>query len=312
MLEGRRFTLYTDHKPLTFALSKAAEPWTPCQCSHLSYVAEFTGDIRHIAGEHNVVADTLSCPPQAAVTIAAVAATAQTLDYTAIAEAQRDCPSIQAAGDSSLTLQLIPFGTVRVLCDTKGHHPRPVIQLGHRRQVFDSFHSMAHPGAKATRRIMNQRVVWSCMSKDVTKWVKDCQSCSRAKVTSQPPAAVQPIPVPQQQFSHIHMDIVGPLPVSREGFRYLFAIIDRSSRMLEAVPLTNIETETCPDALISQWVARFAASQPTSHLTRAPSSPLRCGRDSATSSARTTTPPRLTTCRATAWSRGPTGGSRTP
>jgi len=29
MLEGRRFTLCMDQKPLTFALSKAAEPWTP-------------------------------------------------------------------------------------------------------------------------------------------------------------------------------------------------------------------------------------------------------------------------------------------
>ena len=28
MLEGRPFTLYTDHKPLTFDLSKAAEAWT--------------------------------------------------------------------------------------------------------------------------------------------------------------------------------------------------------------------------------------------------------------------------------------------
>ena len=46
---------YTDHKPLTFALSKAAEPWTPRQCRHLSYVAEFTSDIRHIAGQDNVV-----------------------------------------------------------------------------------------------------------------------------------------------------------------------------------------------------------------------------------------------------------------
>jgi cleavage and polyadenylation specificity factor subunit 1 len=136
MLEGRQFTLYTDHKPLTFALSKAAEPWTARQCRHLSYVAEFTGDIRHIAGQDNVVADTLSRPPQAGAT---VAATPQTLDYAAIAEAQRDCPSIQAAGDSSLSLQLVPFGTVRVLCDNKGRHPRPVIPLGHRRQVFDAY-----------------------------------------------------------------------------------------------------------------------------------------------------------------------------
>jgi cleavage and polyadenylation specificity factor subunit 1 len=85
MPEGRLFTLYTDHKPLTFALSKAAEPWTPYQCRHVSYLAEFTGDIRHITGQDNVVVDTLSRPPQAAATVATVATSPQTLDYTAIA-----------------------------------------------------------------------------------------------------------------------------------------------------------------------------------------------------------------------------------
>jgi len=265
MLEGRRFTLYTDHKPLTFALTKAAEPWTPRQCRHLSYVAEFTNDIRHIAGLDNVVADTLSRPPQpAAGTVAAVAAAQPALDYAAIAEAQRDCPSISTAADSSLSLQLVPFGPIRVLCDTKGRFPRPVIPVGHRREVFNAFHQLAHPGAKATRKTMAQRVVWSCMSRDIREWVRDCQQCSRSKVTRQPAAAVQPIPVPQQRFSHIHVDIVGPLPVSREGYRYLFTIIDRSSRMLEAVPLANVEAATCRDALIRHWIARFGVP---AHLT---------------------------------------------
>ncbi len=99
MLEGRRFTLYTDHKPLTFALTKAAVPWTARQCRHLSYISEFTNDIRHVAGTDNVVADTMSRPPQEAGMVAAVAATPQSLDYAAIAEAQRSCPSIETARD---------------------------------------------------------------------------------------------------------------------------------------------------------------------------------------------------------------------
>ena len=45
MLEGWRFTLYTDHKPLTHALAKVVEPWTARQSRHLSYLAEFTSDI---------------------------------------------------------------------------------------------------------------------------------------------------------------------------------------------------------------------------------------------------------------------------
>jgi hypothetical protein len=50
MLEGRPFTIYTDHKPLTFVLGKVSEPWTAMQSRQLSYVAKFTTDIRHIPG----------------------------------------------------------------------------------------------------------------------------------------------------------------------------------------------------------------------------------------------------------------------
>ncbi len=47
MLEGRPFTIYTNNKPLTFALGKVSEPWTAMQSRQLSYVAEFTTDIWH-------------------------------------------------------------------------------------------------------------------------------------------------------------------------------------------------------------------------------------------------------------------------
>jgi hypothetical protein len=63
MLEGRPFTVYTDHKPLTHAIARVSEPWTARQCRHLAYIAEYTSDIQHVAGISNVVADTLSCPP---------------------------------------------------------------------------------------------------------------------------------------------------------------------------------------------------------------------------------------------------------
>ena len=76
-------------------------------------------------------------------------------------------------------------------------------------------------------------------------------------MTRQPPAAVQPIPVPTQRFSHIHVEFVEPLTVSKEGFGYLFTIIDWSSRWLEAIPLATMDTNTCVEAFISTWVARF-------------------------------------------------------
>jgi hypothetical protein len=63
MLEGRRFTLFTDHKPLTTAVRRSTEPWTAKQCRQLAYIANFTSDIQHISSSDNVVADTLSRPP---------------------------------------------------------------------------------------------------------------------------------------------------------------------------------------------------------------------------------------------------------
>ena len=64
LLEGHSFHVLTDHKPLVFALHRARDAWSARQGRHLAYVAEFTSDLRHVAGADNVVADCLSRPPE--------------------------------------------------------------------------------------------------------------------------------------------------------------------------------------------------------------------------------------------------------
>ena len=62
-LEGRNFTVYTDHKPLTFALHSKTER-SPRQTRHLEYIAQFTTDIQYVKGSDNVVADLMSRLPE--------------------------------------------------------------------------------------------------------------------------------------------------------------------------------------------------------------------------------------------------------
>ena len=60
MLEGRIFTLFTDHNPLIYAFNQNSAKASPRQFRHLDFIGQFTTDIQDVSGVDNVVADTLS------------------------------------------------------------------------------------------------------------------------------------------------------------------------------------------------------------------------------------------------------------
>jgi hypothetical protein len=112
--------------------------------------------------------------------------------------------------------------------------PRLLIPVANRQKVFNAFHNLAHAGTRATRCLIAARAIWRGINSDVAAWVRDCQACCRGKVTAQPAAPVQPIAVPAKRFSHVHLDLVGPLPVAANGSTYLLTMVDRTTRWLEA------------------------------------------------------------------------------
>ena len=67
---------------------------------------------------------------------------------------------------------------------------------------------------------------------------------------------LQSFPVPSSRFQHLHVDIVGPLPPSR-GCSYLFTVIDWFTHWPEAIPMADCTAETCAQAFLSGWIARF-------------------------------------------------------
>ena len=128
-LEGRIFGIYTDHKPLIFAFSKIADPWSARQQRHLAYVSEYSTDIRHIDGKNNCVADALS-----RVRINTILHPVSGIDFIEMAAAQRENDDIAAYRTAITNLQLEdvacgPGDNNTLLCDVShgilsSNHPK--------------------------------------------------------------------------------------------------------------------------------------------------------------------------------------------
>ena len=88
MVEGREFRVYTDHKPLTRALTSRSTQHPPPsqQIHHLDFVSQFTSDIQHINGVENPVADALLRIELNAL------AQHQSIDFEDMAKAQTNGP----------------------------------------------------------------------------------------------------------------------------------------------------------------------------------------------------------------------------
>nr|CAX83701.1 pol polyprotei [Schistosoma japonicum] len=254
MLEGREFTVYTDHKPLTNALKAKADKYSPREVRHLDYISQFTSDIRHVKGQDNQAADALSRLEMNVMQ-------QSTINVETLRDSQENDLELQnqlSTKSSSLKLKQLPspMEGVLIYCDTTKAVPRPFVPKNMRRLVFGNFHSLSHPGVKSSIKLINAKYIWPNLQKDVLKRVRECSACQQSKVNRHTNSPIASFPQPDARFAHVHIDLVGPLPRSN-GFTYLFTCIDKFTRFPIAVPITNITAETVAKAFMQNWVTIF-------------------------------------------------------
>ena len=95
---------------------------------------------------------------------------------------------------------------------------------------------------KTVGRIL-QRFYWLTVFEDVKQLCQTCSECQKTAVGKKQGAPMVPLPIIREPFERIVMDIVGPLPHSRAGNRYILVICDYSTRYPEAIPLRAIDAE---------------------------------------------------------------------
>lgn len=255
LLMGRQFTIYTDHKPITFAFTQKAEKTSPRQIRQLDFISQFTTDIRHVSGTNNVVADSLS-------RINAID-WKDKINFNAIAEAQLDDSELQqllAAGNSGQSNEFktvnIPDSQLHLTCNVAENTLRPFVPKQFREAILTKLHGISHPGIKATTHMIVERYFWPNMKADCARFVKHCIPCQRCKVGRHNQSPFASFELATDRFQHVNIDIVGPLSISKDQ-RYVLTCIDRFSRWPVAIPITNITAETIARNFISGWIAQY-------------------------------------------------------
>ena len=76
-----------------------------------------------------------------------------------------------------------------------------------------------HLGQKKTAERILQRFYWPTLFQDVREVCKACPECQRTASGKTVRAPMIPLPIIEEPFQRIAMDIVGPLPRSRQGHR---------------------------------------------------------------------------------------------
>ena len=133
--------------------------------------------------------------------------------------------------------------------------PKPL-----RPRVLEELHnskSASHLGINKMLHKVQLRFYWIGLGADVRSWVRKCTVCARAK---HPPKKMR---TPLQRYQvgapleRVAMDILGPLPETERGNRYVLVIGDYFTKWVESYPIPNQVAATVARVFVEEFVSRY-------------------------------------------------------
>lgn len=98
----------------------------------------------------------------------------------------------------------------------------------------------AHGGRHKTIARVGRDFYWPKMYEEITKYVRNCEICRATKPTN----AIQVAPmgtrvIVDRAWKALYIDFIGPFPRSKQGFLYLFVVVDAFSKFVRIHPMRS-------------------------------------------------------------------------
>jgi len=225
----------TDHKPLLGFFLKSI----PVKTRHVRWIEEFNKyniKLKYEKGKENVFADALSRLPSKSNEgiINSINAILNEIDPKDL-----DLPE-GIKKYFSKNYQIVD----NILYYKKNDLYLKVIEKDEdKKDIINRAHSVGHEGAEKTTLIIMQSYYWPGIWSDVKMWVKSCHKCQlfRPKpVTKNTEDHITPV---ERPFTRVGLDIVGPLPETKQGNKYIITLVDYFTKWPEAKAIPDIKSE---------------------------------------------------------------------
>jgi hypothetical protein len=115
-----------------------------------------------------------------------------------------------------------------------------------------------HRGMNGTYRVIKSVYSWPYMTRDIEAYVKQCKSCQVNK-TLKPKKRVpmELTSTADHPFDNCYLDILGPLPLSAEGNKYILTFQDNLSKYVVATPIRQQDAETIARSFVTLVVLKY-------------------------------------------------------
>lgn len=115
-----------------------------------------------------------------------------------------------------------------------------------------------HSGFHKTYKRIKTKYKWPNMKSDIKKYIKSCESCQKNKlVRKKTKLPMELTTTSSTPFEKISVDIVGPLPLTENGNRFILTLQDDLTKFSQAYPIPNHESKTIANIIVTEFICKF-------------------------------------------------------